>query len=66
MIPYGEGRCCECDCITGHHDGDDWICPDCLDDAIRAQASEDRHNDPRHGQAAELNKLNYSPWSGSD
>ncbi len=55
MKRYGEGHCAECDCITSHHDGDDWICPDCHDDAIYAQAEDYRLDDSRHGLAEELN-----------
>ena len=57
MNRVGEGRCSECDTITCHHDGDDWLCRDCLNDAIEAQAQDERLDDPRHGQAEYLNSL---------
>ena len=57
MRYHGEGRCCECDRTTEHHDGDDWICEDCQDDAIKAQDRDHELDDPRHGQAEELNRM---------
>ena len=53
----GEGRCCECDRVTENQDGDDWTCEDCYDDAIQAQNLDHELDDPRHGQAAELNRM---------
>jgi hypothetical protein len=36
------------------------MCADCYDEfADFDQASEDRYNDPRHGQAAAINRENY-------
>lgn len=37
----------------------DWVCESCAAESVRERASEDRHNDPRTGQAADLNRGNF-------
>ena len=56
-LPHGCGRCCECDRVTENQDGDEWICEDCYDDAIQATRLDHELDDPRHGQAEELNRM---------
>lgn len=45
------GPCVECKVETCNTDDGDFICEGCLDEARAQQRSDDRHNDPRRGQA---------------
>lgn len=49
------GPCIQCKRDTENRDEGDYICEDCLADAIKQQQSDDRHNDPRRGQAKLIN-----------
>ena len=57
----GSGYCSECGYETERYDVEDgdWVCADCAAESVRERASEDRHNDPRTGQAADLNRGNF-------
>ena len=58
MLKQIEGRCTECDCWTERYDDDneDWCCQYCNDKAVRGQEEDRRLDDPRHGQAADINR----------
>ena len=55
-IPEMSGECIECGRETENYVDDEWICEACDKELIRQQLEDNRLNDPRHGQAAELNR----------
>ena len=50
------GLCLECGHETEVRHDDDWLCSWCHEAIIRAQEEDKRLDDPRHGQAAEINR----------
>ena len=56
LLKPTSGPCAECGQDCDEQIDGEWLHQDCFDAAVEEQRAEDRHNDPRHGQAAELNR----------
>src|SRR3990167_3137344 len=50
------GHCVECRYETIVRHDDEWLCSWCHEAIVRGQKEDQRLDDPRHGQAAEINR----------
>ena len=51
------GPCIHCQHDTDERDEGEWLHSECRDELVDEQRADDRHNDPRTGQAAYLNRM---------